>query len=116
MRALACALAVLAPLAAAAQSPAEQSRARVERAVVTYAEALDTGPRELRAERFRQAERLFLSAIEAGIENPDLYTNQGNAALQSGRLGAAVLAYRRALGLDPDPIWTRIDDLASQRV
>ena len=41
-------------------------------------------------------------AAEAhGIRNAALETNIGNAALQAEHLGSAVLAYRRALALDP---------------
>ena len=36
------------------------------------------------------------------IRNADLYVNLGNAALGAERLGPAVLAYRRALALDPN--------------
>jgi tetratricopeptide (TPR) repeat protein len=71
-------------------------------AIDGYAMALDTVDRDLRLEAFRRAERLFGSVLDAGNESPDLYANLGNAALQAEHLGAAVLAYRRALVLDPD--------------
>lgn len=101
------ALVLLVPWTALAQVDAEpaaasDARSRVARAVEAYSSALDTTDRELRGERFRQAERLFGGALALGVENADLYTNQGNAALQAGRLGGAVVAYRRALRLDPD--------------
>jgi tetratricopeptide (TPR) repeat protein len=53
-------------------------------------------------EEFRRAERLFARVLEDGFQSPELYTNLGNSALQAEHLGAAVLAYRRALRLDPD--------------
>jgi tetratricopeptide (TPR) repeat protein len=60
-----------------------------------------TGRRE-RLEGFRRAEGLFAATVEAGAHNAALYTNLGNAALSAEHLGRAVLAYRRALALDPD--------------
>lgn len=74
----------------------------LERAVVEYAAALDTPELDARLARFRRAERLFAQVADAGVENADLYANLGNAALQAERLGTAVLAYKRALRLDPD--------------
>ncbi len=75
---------------------------RIEQAIESYRTALDTPERDLRLEGFRNAERLFARVAEAGAANPELYTNLGNAALQAEHLGTAVLAYRRALALDPD--------------
>lgn len=72
------------------------------RAIEAYTRALDTEVRDRRLEEFRRAERLFARVIESGVASPDLYTNLGNAALQAEHPGTAVLAYRRALRLDPD--------------
>ena len=63
---------------------------------------MDTTERDARIAAFASAERLFDHAIRAGARSPELYTNLGNAALQAEDLGAAVLAWRRALVLDPD--------------
>jgi hypothetical protein len=78
-------------------------------AVRAYQAALDCRNREERLARFRRAELLFLRLTEGSdggdaqpVRNPDLYTNLGNAALGAERLGPAILAYRRALLLDPD--------------
>ena len=71
-------------------------------AIDTYTAALDEEERARSLEGFRTAARLFAKSIEGGIQSPSLYTNLGNASLQAGRLGPAVLAYRRALHLDPD--------------
>ncbi|MGE4609680.1 MAG: hypothetical protein AAEJ52_23335 [Myxococcota bacterium] len=73
-----------------------------QQAVDAYSEALDTEQRDLRLAGFRMAERLFARVADGESRNPELYTNLGNAALQAEHLGAAVLAYRRALALDPD--------------
>ncbi|MDJ0937504.1 MAG: hypothetical protein QNI93_19135 [Kiloniellales bacterium] len=45
---------------------------------------------------------LFEHAATQGARSADLYTNLGNAALQAERLGPAILAYQRALALDPN--------------
>jgi len=81
---------------------AQDLEATLRKAVAGYAEALDTEDRDRRLEKFRRVERLFTSVVEAGDANADLYANLGNAALQAEHLGNAVLAYRRALLLDPD--------------
>lgn len=78
-------------------------------AVQEYRAALDSKDRDQRLDRFRRAELLF-SQLAAGdhggvsrpIRNADLYVNLGNAALGAERLGPAILAYRRALLLDPN--------------
>jgi len=74
----------------------------LEQAIAVYARAQDATGREERLAGFRQAQRLFEHAASQGVHSADLYTNLGNAALQAERLGPAILAYRRALALDPD--------------
>ena len=98
---LAIAIGVLVGLAgsAAAQAP---SAPLLDQAIASYGRGLDTPERSLRLEEFRRAERLFARVAADGVANPDLYANLGNAALQAEHLGAAVLAYRRALAIDPD--------------
>jgi tetratricopeptide (TPR) repeat protein len=86
----------------AVAAPTDETLDLVGAAVRTYAEALDSADRELRLELFRRSERLFAAAAARGGATADLYSNLGNAALQSENLGSAVLAYRRALLLDPD--------------
>lgn len=81
---------------------AQELEASLREAVAGYAEALDTEDRDNRLEKFRRVERLFAAVIEGGEATADLYANLGNAALQGEHLGNAVLAYRRALLLDPD--------------
>ncbi len=87
----------------AATGIAQQTEtAQLEEAIASYRAALDTSERDSRLERFRNAERLFSRVAAGGASNPELYTNLGNAALQAEHLGTAVLAYRRALAIDPD--------------
>jgi len=94
------ALALLAAGVAAAQDEGSP-RSLVESAVETYTRALDTEERGARLATFRRAEHLFERVIAAGASNAEVYTSLGNAALLGGDLGEAVLAYRRALVLEP---------------
>ena len=71
------------------------------RALGSYARALDIEDRDQRLEAFHRAEMLFGRVVESGSQSPELYANLGNAALQAERLGPAVLAYRRALLVEP---------------
>ncbi len=90
-------------IAWAAPGVAQQTdTAQLEEAIASYRAALDTSERDSRLEGFRNAERLFARIAAGGASNPELYTNLGNAALQAEHLGTAVLAYRRALAIDPD--------------
>jgi hypothetical protein len=98
----AASLLVAATLGCVPSSVAGPAPPALEQAIESYALALQTGARDARLEEFRRAERLFARVLESGVESPDLYANLGNAALQVEHLGSAVLAYRRALRLDPD--------------
>jgi tetratricopeptide (TPR) repeat protein len=75
---------------------------RLEEAIAVYQEAMELEDRDARLVAFGRAQRLFESVIEQSeARNADLYVNLGNAALGAGRVGPAIVAYRRALGLDP---------------
>lgn len=76
--------------------------ARLDAALAAYARAQGEPDRDARLAGFAEAERGFAAVIAAGVESVALHTNRGNAALQAGRTGEAVLAYRRALALAPD--------------
>lgn len=93
------------PAVCQSASPAEL----FEEAAEAYRAALDATDRDARLAEFRRAEMLFAHLAgdderghSGGIQNADLYVNLGNAALGAERLGPAILAYRRALALDPD--------------
>jgi len=90
------ALLVAAHPAGAAGSPT------LEQALEAYRSAQETSVVADRAAAFARAERLFAAAAREGDAGPQLWTNLGTSALQAENLGAAVLAYRRALALDPD--------------
>jgi tetratricopeptide (TPR) repeat protein len=99
-------IAVATLLVFAATPQAARAASGVEEEIQAGLEAYDTAQaetlRRARLEGFRKAERHFRAAIDDGAANAALYTNLGNAALQAEHLGEAVLAYRRALDLDPD--------------
>ena len=80
----------------------ESLEEKVQQALDIYAQAQESTNREERMEKFRQAKRLFAYASDQGVKTPALYTNIGTSALQAENLGDAVLAFRRALALDPD--------------
>ncbi len=93
------------PICASAAEPEQV----LEEAVQEYQAALDCEDGDERLERFRRAELLFAHLADGepenrsdGIRNADLYVNLGNAAMGARRLGPAILAFRRALALDPD--------------
>ncbi|MAI77476.1 MAG: hypothetical protein CL917_00885 [Deltaproteobacteria bacterium] len=77
------------------------SQDRLSQALESYDQGMQSDDRNARMQKFRQAERLFQAALEQQEASAALWTNLGNAALQSERIGPAILAYRRALILDP---------------
>jgi tetratricopeptide (TPR) repeat protein len=86
-----------------ASAQADGSReARLQQALDRYARALTETDRDARLADFARAERAFATLAGDGVETPSLWTNLGNAALQAQHPGQAVLAYHRALALDPD--------------
>ena len=75
---------------------------KIKQAFMAYAQAQEATKREDRMEKFQRAQHLFSHVSEQGVGTAALYTNIGTAALQAENLGDAVLAFRRALKLDPD--------------
>ena len=81
----------------------------IQVAIEQYQAAFEEKEFTQRVALFRKAEIAFASVL--GGENlsnesdvhfsADLYTGWGNSALQSGNLGIAVFAFRRALAVDP---------------
>ena len=83
----------------AEQSPSEL----LSNAIESYNAAFDTTNRKLRLRRFREAEILFEQVItEQAIKNANLFVNLGNASIGAERVGPAIVAYRRALQVDPN--------------
>lgn len=89
-------------MAAVQPGMSESLEQKVQQALDIYAQAQESTNKEERMEKFRQAQRLFAYASNQGVKTPALYTNIGTSALQAENLGDAVLAFRRALALDPD--------------
>ncbi|MCI0652006.1 MAG: hypothetical protein L0Z55_08985 [Planctomycetes bacterium] len=94
--------AVAVTAASAARDVSADSAEILAEAEETYARALDLPERDARIAQCERAAALYRRLVEIPIENADLYTNLGNAALQAERLGEAVLAYKSALARDPD--------------
>jgi len=73
----------------------------IDAAIAAYSSGMESQQRDQRLHHFAESERFFAAAIENGADGAANWTNLGNAALQAERLGPAILAYRRALALDP---------------
>lgn len=54
------------------------------------------------AKAFNEAAVKFQLLVDSGVRNGKLYYNLGNACLESGQIGKAILNYRRAQELIPD--------------
>lgn len=76
----------------------------LDQALTAYAQAQALSDRSQRLEGFQRAERLFQRLLDEVPENSDLHANLGTSALQAEHLGTAILAFRRALRLDPDHV------------
>ena len=93
---------LLSPHPGFADSPPPAAGSNLDQALVTYRSAQETSAAADRAAAFARAERLFAAAAAEDTASAELWTNMGTAALQAEHLGTAILAYRRALALDPD--------------
>lgn len=91
--ALACALA---PVAAGAAGAADLPHTRAE-AELVFRDANEA----FLAKDYEKALEGYRRVVEAGYGTAEVQYNLGNAALEGGHLGEAVLAYQRALRLDP---------------
>ena len=89
-------------LTVALPAQALDREARLAEASAAYATALAEPDRDARLAGFARAQRGFASLVEDGVATAPLYVDLGNAALQAQDRGTAVLAYLRALRIDPD--------------
>jgi len=83
-------------------APSQDGSGAMQQGIAAYQAAQEIGDRDQRLAAFARAERLLRAAAEQGAADADLWANVGTAALQAEHLGQAVVAYRRALVLDPD--------------
>ena len=86
--------------------PPQSIETTAQQAIAAYREALDESDRTQRHSRFAQAAQLFRQVTAAQIDDgqqpsASLWANAGNAAFQAEETGQAILAYRRALSVDP---------------
>jgi tetratricopeptide (TPR) repeat protein len=93
---------LLTPQFAFADSPPVPAASTLDQGLAAYRSAQETSAAADRPAAFARAERLFAAAAAEGPASAELWTNVGTAALQAEHLGTAILAYRRALSLDPD--------------
>ncbi len=84
-----------------ADARSEVSASALEHARETYGTALAESDRVRRTRLFAEAERGFRVVAAERPDAPDLLIDWGNAALGAGDRGRAVLAWRRALLVDP---------------
>ena len=99
------ALGLLAASPLHAQSPsssADKPGSAIAAGIAAYAQAQAATDRDSRLAGFARAQAHFSAAANAGSASADLFANIGTAALQSERLGDAIVAFRRALAIDPD--------------
>ena len=82
--------------AATLDGPADLDAARS-----AYAAALDESAPAARQRQFADAQRRYGQLVNAHPTAPELLADWGNAAAGAGDTGTAVLAYRRALLLEP---------------
>ena len=100
-------LAATCTLARPTRAAADDFAQMAQLAITTYRAALDEPERTARLDRFSKAARLFRQAAQLQatasdqIPSASLWSNAGNAALQAEDMGYAILAYRRALEIDP---------------
>lgn len=75
--------------------------AQLEQARGIYAQAMSSEDRAQRLDGFKKAALIFKALATEHPEAAGIVVDWGNAALQAQDLGQAVLAYRRALALEP---------------
>jgi tetratricopeptide (TPR) repeat protein len=97
------ALAALVLAAPAGQISPERQRQILRDALNAFDDAVAAAERDPAhaAELYRQAAASFEALLETGLHNAGLEYNLGNTCFRLGRLGEALVHYRRAERLDP---------------
>ena len=87
------------------------SWAQASRADSAATEAFQRGNRLYQAGDYPGALKAYEEVISGGLTAPELEYNLGNAALKTGKIGLAVLHYRRALALRPnyESAWSNLN-------
>lgn len=97
-----CGLAMLLAIPAPCETGEAAADQTLLDAIAAYDRAQAAGDRDTRNREFRNAAAGFESVARSSGGNAELWTNAGNAELQAHTLGRAIVAYRRALLIDPD--------------
>ncbi len=80
----------------------QRRREILQQGLAAYDCAIEARNETRRAESlYRESAAAFEALAADGVRNPDLEYNLGNVNVRLGRLGQAVLHYRRGLRLDP---------------
>jgi tetratricopeptide (TPR) repeat protein len=87
----------------AADAVRQQQVEILNQALRTFDQAVELRPRQPEESRkiFADAAARFQTLVDGGVRNGRLYYDLGNAYLQAGRLGEAIVNYRRAERLIP---------------
>lgn len=96
-------LSILLAVAASSELPAHERLALVVEGLKAFDEGTQLSLQNPAgaAERYRQAADVWTRVVDSGVVNGKLYYNLGNAHLRLGRIGKAIIAYRRAQRLNP---------------
>lgn len=92
---------------ALAQAQDRTAEEKLKQARIAYKKAFEESDRDRRRSGFADAEGTFRELTSTYADCPELLTDWGNAALLAQEPGWAVLAYRRALRLDPTVLRAR---------
>ena len=76
--------------------------ADVQQKFVTASKYYDSG-------KFDEAIKIYESVADEGVKNEALFYNLGNAYFKSGKFGAAILNYKRALFINPQDSDARVN-------
>lgn len=93
---------VLLVACSSAQTQAPSLQELLSEGLDVYAGAQSFTDQKSRTAAFERAHRLFIEAAARGADNAEVYANAGTAALRAEKLGAAIVAFKRALARDPD--------------
>ena len=78
--------------------------ATLKAAISEYSAAMELKDRSARLAKFARAEQMFQQCVDQSRPSAELLVNWGNAALQAEHIGSSIVAYRRALLLDPQNV------------